>query len=333
MNLIKTTKSILLFLLIAVLILPACQTNAKTSYIVSRTDKKYSYADMKKDLKQLEKKYPDLVKLSVLGKTADKRNIYCVRFSAVDEEEEKSSSLVLAGMHAREYINCQVAMSIIENYCRKYKKDNGLLRKGHAIYFVPMVNPDGVTISQYGIKRIRNKKLRKRLKKWTKNSKASSWKANARGVDLNRNFPAGWSNFKTRGEELSHHAGSDRYPGKKAASEAETKAIMQLTEEIKPTSAISLHSMGQLIYYGNKKSVKKKEQKLLKLVKKATGYRPVYESVSRAYGTAEDYFMSRKIPEVCIENGYGGTPVKHSQFSGILKKMQNIPWKAARLFT
>ena len=66
-------------------------------------------------------------------------------------------------------------------------------------------------------------------------------------------------------------------------------------------------------------------------VKKATGYRPVYESVSRAYGTAEDYFMSRKIPEVCIENGYGGTPVKHSQFSGILKKMQNIPWKVARL--
>ena len=58
---------------------------------------------------------------------------------------------------------------------------------------MPMVNPDGVTISQYGPKKIRNATLRKNLYKIAKGFSFKEWKANARGVDINRNYAEGFN--------------------------------------------------------------------------------------------------------------------------------------------
>ena len=54
-----------------------------------------------------------------------------------------------------------------------------------------MVNPDGVTISQYGPKKIRNAKLRSNLYKIADGVDFKIWKANARGIDINRNYAEG----------------------------------------------------------------------------------------------------------------------------------------------
>ena len=44
--------------------------------IVSGGKKNYSYKELKTDLKQLQKKYRDHCQVNVIGKTADKRNLY-----------------------------------------------------------------------------------------------------------------------------------------------------------------------------------------------------------------------------------------------------------------
>ena len=49
---------------------------AKTKSIVNCKSKKYSYSDMKKDIQQLAKKYPDYCSYKVIGKTRQGRNIY-----------------------------------------------------------------------------------------------------------------------------------------------------------------------------------------------------------------------------------------------------------------
>ena len=50
--------------------------NAKK--IVNAADKKYSYNDMKRDLKKLENAYGSIFKVDIAGKSLDKRNLYLV---------------------------------------------------------------------------------------------------------------------------------------------------------------------------------------------------------------------------------------------------------------
>jgi protein MpaA len=69
-------------------------------------------------------------------------------------------------------------------------------------------------------------------------------RGNARGVDLNRNFPtANWSpdavHYKSRANDARDIALN---PGAEPASEQETAALIALIDRIKPRAVVSLHS-------------------------------------------------------------------------------------------
>lgn len=65
-------------------------------------------------------------------------------------------------------------------------------------------------------------------------------RANARGVDLNRNFPA-------KNWQSTHRPGY--YPGPRAASEPETRALLDLLERTQPTRVIAIHSPYRTVNY------------------------------------------------------------------------------------
>jgi protein MpaA len=61
--------------------------------------------------------------------------------------------------------------------------------------------------------------------------RAADTRQNARGVDLNRNFPWRWR----------PGARGTYFPGRKAGSEPETQALMRLVERVRPQLAIYYH--------------------------------------------------------------------------------------------
>ena len=156
-------------------------------------------------------------------------------------------------------------------------------------------------------------------------SKLKSIKANAAGVDLNRNFDAEWEEL-----DLRKQPSFEKYKGTAPESEPETGLIAEQIRNNDYEFYISYHTSGQVIYYdvpGNTRLTRSQSINRATWFRQMTGYTPVSEvsAVSADnldLGGATDWAMSKmKIPGVCLEIGLGSSPVKASEFSTIF--MQN----------
>ena len=283
--------------------------NAKK--IVNAADKKYSYNDMKRDLKKLENAYGSIFKVDIAGKSLDKRNLYYV---TLGNAKAKKTVYVETSVHAREYMNTKFIMNVIEDYCRGYDSKKYQGKKYSKIFnnvkmvIMPMVNPDGVTISQYGPKKIRNATLRKNLYKIAKGFSFKEWKANARGVDINRNYAEGFN----------------RKGAKAPVSEPETKAQISVVEKVKPNVVICYHQAGEVMYHLN-------HTKLSNMLYSMTHYTHVLSGKVK-YGTFSDYLDDRNILNCTLETGLVPAPVKNRQYKKIYKTNKNVLVAIAKMY-
>ena len=294
--------------------------NAKK--IVNTLDKKYSYSDMKSDLKKLEKSYGSILKVDIAGKSLDKRNLYYV---TLGNAKAKKTVYVETSVHAREYMNTKLIMKVIEDYCRGYdtkkykgKKYSKIFNKVKVV-IMPMVNPDGVTISQYGPKKIKNAKLRQNLYKMTREIDYREWKSNARGVDINRNYAEGF------GREGAKYPGYKMYAGKKSVSEPETKAQIFVVEKVKPDVVICYHQAGEVMYH-------RKHTKLSNMLYSMTKYTHIISGETQ-YGTFSDYLDDRNILNCTLETGPMPAPVKNSEFKKIYRTNKNVLIAVAKMYS
>lgn len=227
--------------------------------VVQVSNLQYSYDQMKQDLETLQEKYPEQMQIESLGTTADGREILEAVLGDVNAEHH---ILVQATMHAREYMNTVLAMNQIEDYLR-YSEERSYnetrwseLYKKVCFHVIPMVNPDGVTISQEGADGISDEALKSQLEECYQRAVDSGstysdrmqyfsvWKANARGVDLNRNFDAGWEEYTGAADPAS-----ECYKGTSPASEAESQAVLRVAQDYDLDCCIAYHSFGNLIYW------------------------------------------------------------------------------------
>jgi len=297
-------------------------SSAKTSnaYVVSSSDSKYTYSDLKTDIKTLTAKYPDRLSAEVLGKTADNRNLYVLYLG---NKNAKRQIFVTADVHAREYINGQVAMKCVEYYCRNYKTGTykGVkylsLFNDVCIVVMPMVNPDGVAIAALGPSSIKSAALESKIRKMNRNGGYDNWQANARGVDLNRNY----GTYKYGAD----HPQSEYYGGTEPFSENETKAVISAMKSCSNVKAfLNLHSMGNVMYWGYySTSYKTKCWSLVSSLKALNGYSTINESASsNNHGDLEHYIINTyKAPYACIESGTS-IPVPNYEFDGIFAKQK-----------
>ena len=300
--------------------------------VVHTGHQKYSYKEMKGDIESLRKKYHGIVKANVIGKSEDGRNIYDV---VVGNEKASKTLLVVANLHAREYMTSQLCMDQIEYYLENYYAGESWKKTFDriAVHYIPMANPDGTTISQYGIKAIRSASLRKKLYKMNHGASTRIWKSNARGVDLNRNYPV---RFRHQGKR-----GNMGYSGPKACSESETRAIKGLTDRLTSDhnlqGVVSYHAMGSIIFGGSGLGGKlqKDTDKLYYQTRRITGYASAasYHSSSGGDGNYLTYIQNvKRVPGITLEIGRITCPAPAWEYPSIWKRNKMVVIRAAKLF-
>lgn len=189
--------------------------------------------------------------------------------------------LVQGSIHAREYINSFLLISII-----KYLKNFTL--NGRVI-IIPLSNPDGVRICLEGADFIENKEKRELVENILSNSNQKLYKANANGVDLNVNFDAKWGEGASNTKDSPS---SENYIGPYPNSESEVKALIDLTIKESPFLTLSYHSKGNVVYYGfegQKENTLLYEKKYLDVIVSTTNYTPIYTRNST--GGYKDYCL------------------------------------------
>lgn len=272
----------------------------------------YSYQDMKRDLRKLSLCDPTIVKVFCLAKTADGNTLYGIRLG---NRSAPKHIVVQAAMHAREWLNTELLMRMVKRCCQNYatgvwqgKSYQELFGKA-CFWILPMVNPDGVAVSQYGIAGLCSPSLQSLVRE-AAGRHTREWKANARGVDLNRNYSTGFC------RATKPQRSSSFYAGKRPFSERETRALAKLIAKVKPQAVINYHETGHLIYY-------KEESQLVQTVQSLTGYQLAPET-GEPNGNLGDWLSEQNITWCTIETCIGSAPVRRIQLLAEWKKHCNL---------
>lgn len=146
---------------------------------------------------------PVRVSDSVLGRSVEGRPI---RVSRIGDPGARIKILVVGAIHGNEV----AGMAVTSLLRRRPPRLDGV-----ELWVVPTVNPDGV---------------------------AAGSRQNARGVNLNRNFPAAWRPQGRPGDTF--HAGA------RPLSEPETRLIARLVRRLRPAATIWFHQALGLVDLG-----------------------------------------------------------------------------------
>ena len=310
----------------------------------------YTYEEVAKDLYFLTVRYPDLVKVRVCGESVDRRAIYEV---VLGNEASENHIEIHYAMHSREYINTLLAMRQIEEYAKNAAGGgtyNGAsirdLFSNVCIHLLPMANPDGEMVAMGGLETLRLQSLRD-IVHWCWESDTllgrtaadldtylRTFKANAHGCDLNKNFDAGWAEYSDGVPVPS----TDCYKGTGAASEPETQAILKVAHENPTRCVIAYHSAGNTIYWNYEvedELLLNADRDLAAGLSEVTGYATAVAAKYNTHlaGGCSDYFMwTAGIPAVTVETGQGTCPLTIYEFPAIWESNKNVLYKLAEMY-
>lgn len=205
---------------------------------------RYTYEQMREDVDELCATYPTLAAQFTFGESVEGRELVALSLG-------RGSRVILctASLHACEFFSTNFVMYMADQYAYGYATNGEIdgmscreLLDKVRFLIVPMVNPDGVNIAQNGPDAAADPDFIRSVD--MQGATYYSWKANANGVDLNRNFPLDW-----RQENYLTHPAARYFCGNEAAIEPEVQAMMRLMENTPFCMAFDFHTYGEKIYW------------------------------------------------------------------------------------
>ena len=166
----------------------------------------HDHARLSRDLADLQRTFPDLVKLESLGRSVQGREIWLVTISKSGRRGQPQV-LFDGAMHGSEVIGAESLLSYAHFLAKRYALDPRVRRivDGVQTHLIPMVNPDGVEAG-------------KTARIW-KNARK-----NAHGVNLNRNFDWNWD------EAGAEEPAKEDYRGPSPFSEPESRLVRDFVQ-------------------------------------------------------------------------------------------------------
>ena len=184
----------------------------------------------------------------------------------------------------------------------------------YCFLILPCVNPDGVELRYHGAS---DSLLRERQMRMS-GGDFSLWQANARGVDLNHNYDAGFLEYKRMEREKGIIPGPTLYSGEYPESEPETRGVANLVRTLSPAAVVSLHTQGEEIYYQPKdRKTARRAERIASLL----GYSIGIPEGTSAYGGLSDYTGSLGIPSFTLELGKGANPLDEGEVPAIFARV------------
>lgn len=124
-----------------------------------------TFEEITAKLQEFAAKYPNIVKLTSIGKSVQGRDLWMLKISDnVNTDEVEPEFKYISSMHGDEITGRELTIRLVDEMLTKYGKDSQItnLINNTELFIMPSMNPDG-------------SQARRR--------------ANARGQDLNRHFP------------------------------------------------------------------------------------------------------------------------------------------------
>ncbi|MBQ7045334.1 MAG: M14 family metallocarboxypeptidase [Clostridia bacterium] len=282
------------------------------------------YSQTKQYILKLCEKYPFLEK-QIIGKSCMGRDIYALKLGRSYEYV-----LLAAAFHGSEHITSTLLLKFMENLCYALANCGSIAgfnapraMYGRAVIVVPLVNPDGCEVSIHSAAGAGY--MAQKIARLCKNDYAH-WNANIRGVDINHNFDAGWSELHAL-EQKNGILGPapTRYGGVKPHSEPETVALVDLCHKYRIRHVAAFHSQGEVIYWNYGSKTPKNSEKMAQIMASSSGYALDVPTSLATGGGFKDWFIHTfNRPGFTIEVGKGENPLDPKILPELYKQVEEM---------
>ena len=285
----------------------------------------FSYESLTAELEALAAASPCL-SFASLGQSICGRQIPLLRLG-----HGSHGVLYCAAHHGSEWLTAGLLAAFAREYCRAHSERQSVcsinvpyLANTRSIWLLPILNPDGMVLAQTG------KDDRNPLVPAADHGTYLTYRGNARGVDLNRNFDAGFETVRRQVPDAARPV-----CGEHPESEPETAALCTFIRAHAPFDMlISFHTAGEEIYWDYENDASPRQRNLAGILSRLCGYPTARPAPDARHGGLKDWYRKEYgAPAFTVECGPGQTPLDPAQLPSLYERLRPLLFTAAVLGT
>ncbi len=257
-----------------------------------------SYETLHDTISHLRESHPT-VRVFSIGKSVLSKNIYALSLGKLE-----TPSLFVGGIGASQWMTTLLLCRFCEDVCTALEQEDYLagidvarVLGNQSVVIIPCLNPDGLDRIAGGDTQGDGQR-----------PGAPVWQANARGVDLRRNFGVGFARWqKENGGKHQNGPGPAGYGGHRPFSEPESRAAAGACISLRARQLYVLETHGEEIQYRYENRAPARAQLMAQVLALSSGYRVTTAKETALWGGLMAWYIEKmNRPGFTVRVGRGG---------------------------